>query len=94
MSFFFSFFLQNTVGSFFNGKIRKKKEKKEETASNVLLRQTNIANKIREIFVNKVLVFKLDPPKNFDKSTRLTTKIPRFRTSEAMFCCDMDSKMT
>ena len=52
----------------------------QKTASTVLLQRTNIANKIYDVqtmqknsrdFAKKVLVIKLDSPKDFEKSTRL-----------------------
>ena len=76
MSFFFSFFFQNTVRLF-----PKRHNTENETASYVLLRRKNSVNKVSTVykqckqnlrdFAKKVLVIKLDPLKDFDKSTRL-----------------------
>ena len=78
--FFFSFFFQNTVRLFPK---RLNTEKKKKTASNVLLRRTNIANKVYDVqtmqtkfakFRQKSSVYYVGPPKDFDKSTRLLRK--------------------
>ena len=74
---FFSFFFQNTV-RLFPKRLNTKKKKK--TASNVLLRSTNIANKVYDVqtmqtkfarFRQKSSGYYVGPPKDFDKSTRL-----------------------
>ena len=67
--FFFPFSSKILYAYFLNGLTAKKQKK---TASNVLLRRTNIANKVYDVqtiqtkfakFRKKVLVIKLDPPK-------------------------------
>ena len=79
--FFFPFSSKIPYAYFLNGLTPKKKKK---NASNVLLQSTNIANKVYYVqtmqtkfarFRQKVLVIKLDSPKDFDKSTRLLPEL-------------------
>ena len=91
---FFSFFFQNTV-RLFPKRLNTKKNncikcaiaKYEHCKQN--LQCTNNANNIREISLKKVLVIKLDTPKDFDKSTSLVlTYYTSFQLldNSALFC--------
>ena len=99
MSFFFSFFFQNTVRLFPKRLNTEKKKLHQMCYCDIRALQTKSTmykqcKQNSRNFAKKVLVIKLDPPKDFDKSTRLFNMRRSFSEIASQQASIMDPTIT